>query len=104
MNDAITHALMIDPLHQKSTTHFPGSMLPKDLLRQTKPGFNVPVYVPAYLLGNYCSSTDPEIIHQAWSTFENAYRRFFHTLRNKRGPVVQSKPGSVSTVCVRTIR
>jgi ATP-dependent Lon protease len=36
----------------------------KDLVRQTKVGFNVPVYVLEYLLGKYCSSTDPDIIAQ----------------------------------------
>lgn len=36
----------------------------EDLVRQTKTGFNVPVYLLEYLLGKYCSSTDPQIIDQ----------------------------------------
>jgi len=31
-------------------------------VRQTKAGFNVPVYVLEYLLGQYCASTDPDIV------------------------------------------
>lgn len=55
---------VIDSLDQKLTTHFAGRVVRKDLVRQMKSGFNVPVYVLEYLLGQYCSSTDPEIINQ----------------------------------------
>ena len=55
---------MMDALDQKLTSHFPGRVVRKDLVRKTKTGFNVPVYVLEFLLGKYCSSTDPEIIAQ----------------------------------------
>lgn len=55
---------VVDNLDAKLATHFPGRVVRKDLVRQMKTGFNVPVYVLEYLLGKYCSSTDPEIIHQ----------------------------------------
>jgi hypothetical protein len=64
MSEPIKDAPMMDPLDEKLTTHFPGRVVRKDLVRQTKTGFNVPVYVLEYLLGKYCSSTDPEIINQ----------------------------------------
>jgi ATP-dependent Lon protease len=60
----MTDTPMMDPLDEKLTAHFPGRVVRKDLVRQTKSGFNVPVYVLEYLLGKYCSSTDPEIIAQ----------------------------------------
>ena len=53
---------IMDGLDQKLTAHFAGRVVRKDLVRQTKTGFNVPVYVLEYLLGKYCSSTDPEVI------------------------------------------
>lgn len=54
--------LVLDQLDEKLTAAFPGRVVRKDLVRQTKAGFNVPVYVLEYLLGQYCSSTDPEIV------------------------------------------
>jgi len=54
--------LVLDDLDQKLADAFPGRVVRKDLVRQTKVGFNVPVYVLEYLLGQYCSSTDPEIV------------------------------------------
>jgi len=52
----------MDAADEKLTTSFPGLVVRKDLVRQMKSGFNVPVYVLEHLLGKYCSSTDPEII------------------------------------------
>ena len=54
--------LVLDELDQKLADAFPGRVVRKDLVRQTKVGFNVPVYVLEYLLGQYCASTDPEIV------------------------------------------
>ncbi len=54
----------MDRLEQKATSVFARRVVRKDLVRQTKTGFNVPVYVLEYLLGQYCSSTDPEVIAQ----------------------------------------
>ncbi len=54
----------MDALDEKLAAHFPGRVVRKDLVRQIKTGFNVPVYVLEYLLGKYCSSTDPEVIAQ----------------------------------------
>lgn len=54
--------LVLDELDQKLADAFPGRVVRKDLVRQTKVGFNVPVYVLEYLLGQYCASTDPEVV------------------------------------------
>ena len=58
----IREMLVLDELDQKLADAFPGRVVRKDLVRQTKTGFNVPVYVLEYLLGQYCASTDPEIV------------------------------------------
>jgi len=60
----MAETLVLDDLDQKLADAFPGRVVRKDLVRQTKAGFNVPVYVLEYLLGQYCSSTDPEIVAQ----------------------------------------
>ncbi len=56
------NAIELDALDRKLGNAFPGRIVRKDLVRQTKVGFNVPVYVLEYLLGQYCASTDPEIV------------------------------------------
>ncbi len=54
--------MQLDSLDQKLAVAFPGRVVRKDLVHQTKSGFNVPVYVLEYLLGQYCSSTDPDVV------------------------------------------
>ena len=44
--------------------NFDGRIVRKDLTKKIKEGANVPVYVLEFLLGQYCSSDDPEIIEQ----------------------------------------
>ncbi len=41
---------------------FDGKIVRKDLTKSIKEGANVPVYVLEFLLGQYCSSDDPEVI------------------------------------------
>ena len=43
---------------------FDGRIVRKDLTKHIKEGANVPVYVLEFLLGQYCSSDDPEIVEQ----------------------------------------
>lgn len=49
---------------QKLRKHFDGKIVRKDLTKALKEGANVPVYVLEFLLGQYCSSDDPQIIEQ----------------------------------------
>ena len=44
------------------TGHFAGKIVRKDLTKLVKEGANVPVFVLEYLLGNYCSSQDEEVV------------------------------------------
>lgn len=53
-------AVIKSKLHQ----YFDGKIVRKDLTKKIKEGANVPVYVLEFLLGQYCSSDDPEIIEE----------------------------------------
>ena len=48
----------------KLRQNFDGKIVRKDLTKKIKEGANVPVYVLEFLLGQYCSSDDEEIINQ----------------------------------------
>ena len=49
-------------LKNKLRQNFDGKIVRKDLTKKIKEGANVPVYVLEFLLGQYCSSDDDEII------------------------------------------
>ena len=51
-------------LKSKLRQYFDGKIVRKDLTKKIKEGANVPVYVLEFLLGQYCSSDDPEIIEE----------------------------------------
>jgi len=48
--------------------HFAGKVVRKDLTKLVKEGANVPIYVLEYLLGNYCSSQDDEVVADGLET------------------------------------
>lgn len=58
-------------IKEKLRRHFDGKIVRKDLTNKIKEGANVPVYVLEFLLGQYCSSDDDEIIE---SGVENVKR------------------------------
>ena len=49
-------------LNAKLRQTFDGRIVRKDLTKKIKEGANVPVYVLEFLLGQYCSSDDPDVI------------------------------------------
>ena len=49
-------------IDQKLRQFFDGKIVRKDLTKKIKEGANVPIYVLEFLLGQYCSSDDPEVI------------------------------------------
>lgn len=55
-----TRAIIKSKLRQ----HFDGKIVRKDLTKKIKEGANVPVYVLEFLLGQYCSSDDPEVTEE----------------------------------------
>lgn len=57
---ASSREIIKDKLRQS----FDGKIVRKDLTKKIKEGANVPVYVLEFLLGQYCSSDDDEVIEQ----------------------------------------
>lgn len=51
-------------IKNKLRKHFDGKIVRKDLTKKIKEGANVPVYVLEFLLGQYCSSDDDEVIEK----------------------------------------
>ena len=51
-------------IDQKLRQYFDGRIVRKDLTKSIKEGANVPVYVLEFLLGQYCSSDDEDIIEK----------------------------------------
>ncbi len=51
-------------IKNKLREHFDGKIVRKDLTKKIKEGANVPVYVLEFLLGQYCSSDDDEVIEK----------------------------------------
>lgn len=51
-------------IKDKLRQNFDGKIVRKDLTKKIKEGANVPVYVLEFLLGQYCSSDDEEVIEQ----------------------------------------
>ena len=52
----------LDELDEKLSKFFPGRIVRKDLMKNLKVGFTIPVFVLEYLLGKYCSTTDEDEI------------------------------------------
>ncbi len=53
-----------DMIKSKLRQYFDGKIVRKDLTKKIKEGANVPVYVLEFLLGQYCSSDDEEVIEK----------------------------------------
>lgn len=60
MDTQDTREIIKDKLRQ----NFAGKIVRKDLTKKIKEGANVPVYVLEFLLGQYCSSDNPELIEK----------------------------------------
>ena len=62
MNLSVAGSSSREVIKEKLRKHFDGKIVRKDLTKKIKEGANVPVYVLEFLLGQYCSSDDPETI------------------------------------------
>ena len=62
-----TREIIKDKLRQ----NFDGKIVRKDLTKKIKEGANVPVYVLEFLLGQYCSSDDEEVIKSGVQTVKS---------------------------------
>ena len=59
-----TGASAREVIKDKLRQYFDGKIVRKDLTKKIKEGANVPVYVLEFLLGQYCSSDDEEVIER----------------------------------------
>lgn len=57
-----------DKIKEKLRQYFDGKIVRKDLTKKIKEGANVPIYVLEFLLGQYCSSDDEEVIESGVNT------------------------------------
>lgn len=64
MNEFMDSENSRDVIKHKLRQYFDGKIVRKDLTKKIKEGANVPVYVLEFLLGQYCSSDDPDIIEE----------------------------------------
>ena len=62
MKDDLENGSSREEIKEKLRECFDGKIVRKDLTKKIKEGANVPVYVLEFLLGQYCSSDDDEII------------------------------------------
>lgn len=64
MEDFVTSFSVREIIKDKLRQNFDGKIVRKDLTKKIKEGANVPTYVLEFLLGQYCSSDDDEIVAQ----------------------------------------
>ena len=57
-----------EEIKEKLRQCFDGKIVRKDLTKKIKEGANVPVYVLEFLLGQYCSSDDEDVIESGVQT------------------------------------
>lgn len=57
--------------------HFAGKVVRKDLTKLVKEGANVPIFVLEYLLGNYCSSQDEQVVAEGLETVKRVLTENF---------------------------
>ena len=62
MDDTEVKESRREEIRRKLRENFDGKIVRKDLTKKIKEGANVPVYVLEFLLGQYCSSDDEEIL------------------------------------------
>ena len=90
---------------QRLKETFQGRIVRKDLTKKIKEGANVPVYVLEFLLGQYCSSDDPEVIENGVATVKHILEENF--VRPDEAQKVLSKlrsNGSHTVIDMVTVR
>lgn len=71
MGDMESNADSRARIRQKLRRQFDGKIVRKDLTKKIKEGANVPTYVLEFLLGQYCSSDDEEIVQKGIETVKH---------------------------------
>ena len=78
----------MDDLDRKLLEVFPGKVVRKDLVTPLKGEVQVPNYVLEFLLGRYCSSTDPEVVAAGLQEVQRILTE--HYVRSEQAPHVQA--------------
>jgi ATP-dependent Lon protease len=76
-SDPLDDLFAEDDLNGMLNRHFAGKIVRKDLTKLVKEGANVPVFVLEYLLGNYCASTDEEVVAEGLETVKRILEQNF---------------------------
>lgn len=71
MDNAVAGVNAREEIKGKLRQFFDGKIVRKDLTKHIKEGANVPVYVLEFLLGQYCSSDEPEVIEKGVDTVKH---------------------------------
>ncbi len=89
----------------KLRANFDGKIVRKDLTKKIKEGANVPVYVLEFLLGQYCSSDDPEIVENGVQTVKRILAdNFVRPDEAQKILSVLRKKGSHTVIDMITVR
>lgn len=92
-------------IKEKLRTNFDGKIVRKDLTKKIKEGANVPVYVLEFLLGQYCSSDDDEIVEQGVQTVKRILAdNFVRPDEAQKILSVLRKKGSHTVIDMITVR
>jgi ATP-dependent Lon protease len=86
-------------IKEKLRKNFDGKIVAKNLTKKIKEGANVPVYVLEFLLGQYCSSDDEEIIQKGVETVKKILSdNFVRPDENQKILSILRKRGSFSII------
>lgn len=89
----------------KLRANFDDKIVRKDLTKKIKEGANVPVYVLEFLLGQYCSSDDPEIVENGVQTVKRILAdNFVRPDEAQKMLSVLRKKGSHTVIDIITVR
>lgn len=92
-------------IKEKLRANFDGKIVRKDLTKKIKEGANVPVYVLEFLLGQYCSSDDSEIVEQGVQTVKRILAdNFVRPDEAQKILSVLRKKGSHTVIDMITVR
>ena len=78
----------MNPIDEKIVKHFPGKIVRKDLTKIVKGNAVVPTFVLEYLLGQYCSSENEEIIAEGIQSVKTILNK--HYVHREESELVKS--------------
>jgi ATP-dependent Lon protease len=95
----------LDAIDQLATSLFAGFVVQKDLALRFKNQYPVPTYVGEFLLGRYCSSTDPDEVREGLQIVERQLRD--RAVRSGEAELFKSRAretGSIKLIDIISVR